>query len=136
MQELDADARDRLMERLDVDQAPPVIAPDGSPWWEQLKFDPEGIAIEYQGESWRPEELCAADPGLASYAAAVLSDHKNPADINNRACALVFAEPSDLAEPTKLLEGISGKSLADDNLKLIRQHDPVIRQHDPAPAGA
>ena len=126
MRELDADDRDALMERLDVGVpgpagVPPVTDP-GDRWWEELKFDPAGVDLDYQGEKWRPEQLASADPGLARYAAALLKDRPEPANINNRACALVYADQKDLAEPLRLLESIKAKSaIADDNHVLLER---------------
>jgi hypothetical protein len=122
MQELDSNTRDHLFEKMiSTDEAFPPNQPDPEPWWKELEFDSEGSRLEYQGESWTAEELATADPALAKYAADMLKDQGKPADVNNRACALVYAESTKLQEPRKLWESIPGRSKADANLKVLER---------------
>jgi hypothetical protein len=126
MQELDSNTRDRLFEKMNpTDEAFPPNPPDPEPWWKELEFDSEGSQLEYQGERWTAEELATADPALARFAAELLKDETKPADVNNRACALVYADATKLEEPRKLWEDIPGKSKADANLKVLKKVEPA-----------
>lgn len=138
MRELDAAARDRLIERLgevggsglagaaiDAEgEVAPLTKQDPGAWWERLIFDEAGDLVEYQGESWRPRELAAADTGLARYAAAVLKTKDSAPNKNNSACCMCYADPAALPEARRLFEEIDGESKAAENLAILDSVDP------------
>lgn len=121
MQELDADQAGRLAERIATDDAfrPDPDDPGPARWWEALAFDPVGASVTYQGENRSAEALSRADPELARYAAALLKNKLDPADVNNRALAMIFTDPEKIEEPKALLAGLEGKSNSEANLAVI-----------------
>lgn len=122
MRNLDSTARDSLVSRLEGEVAdfPPVEEPEERPWWAALSFDSDGKRVPYSGEQWSVEDLARSDPALAQEAADALTAATDGADINNRACAVVFADSERAVEALKLLESIPGQSHADANMKLIQ----------------
>jgi hypothetical protein len=124
MQELDSTARDRLFEKLGPsDEAFPPYQPDPEPWWNELEFDDAGTKLEYQGEQWLAEELATSDPALAQYTADSLAGMQDPPDVNNRACALVYADPANRESAADQLKGIKGASHADHNLTILERSE-------------
>jgi len=126
MQELDSNTRDRLFENeRPSDEAFPSPRPDSDPWWTQLKFDELGTKLDYQGELWAAEELATADVTLAQYAADLLKHKRGGADVNNRACALVYADPANSREALEELKRHPGSPKAERNLEILEHAEPA-----------
>ena len=105
---------------------PPIDDPHPEPpsdWWVALTFDPKGDTVPNGGKQWSANDLARSGRAWAQIAADLLAAKTGDPNVNNRACALVFADPDDLATPADLLGPIAATSLiAAANLAILVAH--------------
>jgi len=93
-------------------------------WWTDLHFDQAGRLVPWKDNEWSARELAVSDAAYAAIARDYLAPFKNvAADLNNWACASIYADPGDAATAGEGLAAFKHKSeLIEGNLSLIREH--------------
>jgi len=94
------------------------------PWWKALHFDQAGRRVPWNNNDWTARELAVSDDAYAAIARDYLAPFKNvAADLNNWACASIYADPGDAAAARDALAAFEHKNeLIEGNLSLIRDH--------------
>lgn len=139
MREIDGSAGDWLSQRgqdelrdesaVGGEAFPPVeIHTDVADWRDSLIFNPSGDTITDDGKEHPVVAFAKSGRSWARLAADALEGRTDTANINNRALALVYADPDDLDRPARLLQAISSDATAAANLAILKSQGAEVEE--------
>jgi hypothetical protein len=137
VREIEGSADDWLQQRSQADVQDEAVA-GGEPfppveidttvtdWRDSLIFDPAGDTVTDDGKERLVVTFAKSGRSWARLAADALEGKTSAANINNRALALVYADPDDLDTPAHLLQTIESNATAAANLAILKDHGAEV----------